>query len=54
VGKDNDVKYGCKDGIGLGVLFAAIISWSLNHSFWWMLLHAFLGWFYVFYWAIWL
>ena len=30
-----------------------IISWDKNHSFWWTLLHGFLGPFYVIYRAIW-
>ena len=39
-------------GISAGSLFAAIISYSLWKSFWWMLLHAAFGWVYIIYWAI--
>jgi len=39
-------------GVGSGFVFAAIISWSIWQSFWWMLLHSFFGWLYVIYWAI--
>lgn len=49
--------HGCNSGhcaVGMGVVFASVISWGLNHSFWWMLLHALLGWIYIAYWAIWL
>lgn len=38
-------------GLGgvLGGIFAAVLSASLNHSFWWGLLHFICGWFYVLY-----
>ena len=39
-------------GVGLGAVFASIISWSMWKSFWWMLLHGILGWIYVIYWGI--
>lgn len=39
-------------GIGSGAVFAAIISWSMWKSFWWMFLHSILSWFYIIYWAI--
>ena len=39
-------------GIRAGSLFAAIISYSMWKSFWWMLLHSIFGWAYVIYWAI--
>ena len=39
-------------GIGLGTVFASIISWSMWKSFWWMFLHGILGWIYVIYWGI--
>jgi hypothetical protein len=41
-----------RSGIGLGQAIAVTISWSLNHSFWWCLLHGILGWLYIIYWAI--
>jgi len=36
-------------GIGIGTIIAAIISWSINHSVIWLIVHAFFGWFYVIY-----
>ena len=39
-------------GVGLGAVFASIISWSMWKSFWWMFLHGILGWIYVIYWGI--
>lgn len=39
-------------GIGLGTLVAAFVSWMQWHSIGWMLIHGFLGWFYLFFWAI--
>lgn len=38
-------------GIGLGSAIAVAISWSLNKSILWAILHGFLGWFYVIYYA---
>ena len=34
---------------GPGAVVAMVLSVALNHSFWWGLLHFFLGWFYVIY-----
>lgn len=39
-------------GIGLGSLLAACISWTTNKSIFWAIIHAFLGWFYVIYYAL--
>ena len=39
-------------GISLGSCMAAIISYSMWKSFWWMFLHGIFGWFYIIYWAI--
>jgi hypothetical protein len=39
-------------GIGMGAVMAMIISWSMNQSFWWMLLHGLCGWLYLIYWGI--
>ena len=36
-------------GIGLGTLIAVLISWSLNKSVGWCILHGIFGWFYVIY-----
>ena len=41
-----------KAGLGTGAVLAMIISWSLNHSIFWALLHGILGWIYVIYYAI--
>ena len=41
-------------GTGLGTMggtIAIAISWSVNHSIWWCILHGFCGWFYVIYYA---
>lgn len=39
-------------GIGLGSIIAVVLSWSVNHSILWAILHGVLSWFYVIYWAI--
>ncbi len=36
-------------GIGLGSAIAVAISWSLNQSVVWAIIHGFFGWFYVIY-----
>ncbi|MCZ8019880.1 hypothetical protein [Novosphingobium sp.] len=36
-------------GIGLGSAIAVAISWSVNKSILWAILHGFFGWFYVIY-----
>lgn len=36
-------------GIGLGAILAVIISWSINYSVLWAILHGFFGWLYVLY-----
>lgn len=38
-------------GIGLGSAIAVAISWSLNQSIIWAIIHGFFGWFYVIYYA---
>ena len=37
----------------VGTGLAVAISWSVNKSILWAMLHGFLGWFYVLYYAIW-
>ncbi len=37
-------------GITLGGLLAVILSWTVNHSVVWCILHFLCGWFYVIYW----
>lgn len=39
-------------GIGLGSIIAVTISWSINHSILWAILHGVFSWFYVIYYAI--
>ena len=41
-----------KPGISIGSLLAAFISWSINKSVGWALVHAFFGWLYVFYYLV--
>lgn len=41
-----------KGGIGLGSVIAVAISWSLNKSILWAIIHGLLGWFYVIYYAL--
>lgn len=36
-------------GIGLGSVIAVVISWSVNHSVLWAIIHGFFGWLYVIY-----
>ena len=39
-------------GIGLGTAIAVAISWSVNQSIIWAIVHGFFGWFYVIYHAL--
>jgi hypothetical protein len=39
-------------GIGLGEAIAVVISWSLNKSILWCIIHGIFGWFYVIYYAL--
>ena len=39
-------------GIMMGSALAMIISWSVNHSILWAMLHGVCSWFYVVYYAI--
>ncbi len=41
-----------KAGIGLGSAIAVAISWSLHQSILWAIVHGFLGWFYIVYFAL--
>lgn len=38
--------------LGLGNVIAVVISWSLNQSIGWSLIHGVFGWFYVLYYAL--
>lgn len=41
-----------KVGVGFGSALAITISWSTNHSIIWAIIHGFLSWFYVIYYAL--
>lgn len=41
-----------KHGIGFGAALAIAISWSLNKSLFWAIVHGLLGWIYVVYYAL--
>jgi hypothetical protein len=41
-----------KAGIGLGTALAVTISWSLHKSILWAIIHGFLSWLYVGYYAV--
>jgi hypothetical protein len=45
-------EYIVSGGIGIGSALALIISWSINHSLLWALIHGMLGWAYIFYYII--
>ena len=45
-------KLGSVGGIRLWAVLAVVISWDLNHSFWWALWHGICGPFYLLYWAL--
>lgn len=38
-------------GVSLGTILAIVLSWSRNSSIFWAIVHAFLGWIYVIYFA---
>lgn len=41
-----------KAGIGFGTALAITISWSMNKSILWAIIHGFLSWLYVIYYAL--
>ena len=41
-----------KAGIGLGSAIAVAVSWSINKSLVWAIVHGVLGWLYVIYYAV--
>jgi len=41
-----------RSGITLGTTIAVAISWSLNKSIFWCILHGIFSWFYVIYYAV--
>ena len=48
---DSSKKGGCGCG-GLGGIIAVLLSWTVNHSILWAILHFFFSWLYVIYWVI--
>ena len=46
------VANGARAGVGMGTALAIAISWSVNQSIVWAIVHGFLGWFYVAYYAL--
>jgi hypothetical protein len=44
--------WGIYNGISFGTALAIAISWSVNQSILWAILHGFFGWLYVIYYAI--
>ena len=51
---ENSSGSGASAGVGFGCALAITISWSLNKSLLWAILHGVCSWFYVIYYAIWL
>ena len=45
-------KTAVSSGIGMGTALACAISWSVNNSILWAILHGIFGWLYVIYFAI--
>ena len=41
-----------RSGIGLGAALAVAISWSVNESILWAVVHGIFSWFYVLYYAV--
>lgn len=41
-----------RDGMTFGGVLAIVISWSLNKSILWAIIHGFCSWFYVIYYAL--
>lgn len=48
--KNTDQKY-ISTGMSFGSALAMILSWSINHSILWAILHGIFSWFYVIYYA---
>ena len=44
--------FAVEHGYSLGSIIAVAVSWSLNHSIIWAILHGLFGWFYVVYYLI--
>jgi len=39
-------------GVSIGMLLAAVLSWTANHSFGWAFVHGLCSWFYVAYYLL--
>jgi len=39
-------------GVGIGNIIAIVVSWSVNHSILWALIHGILGWLYIVYYVL--
>lgn len=48
---DSNSKSGIGCG-GLGVIIAVVVSWTVNHSILWALVHGILGWIYLLYYVL--
>jgi len=48
----NQYSYKSNSFNALGRILAFILSWTVNHSFGWGILHYFFGWWYAIYWMI--
>lgn len=48
----NRIHPAAKAGISLGSALAITISWSVNHSILWAIVHGILSWIYVIYYAV--
>ena len=46
------MKVDTEDGISFGCALAIAISWSVNHSIVWAIIHGLFGWLYVIYYAL--
>lgn len=44
--------YNCSSGYAWRFFLAFVLSWAVNHSFWWGILHGFLGGIYLIYWVV--
>jgi hypothetical protein len=45
-------KHSIGAGIGIGNIIAIVISWSVNHSIIWALIHGILSWLYIVYYVL--
>ena len=39
-------------GIGIGNIIAAVLSWTVNHSILWAIIHGILSWLYIVYYVL--